>query len=158
MPEEALRSDLAPMTQLPSNMLKDFYSSLKGRDPADEQLEKITKQTLLLVGEVVMWLDHLKTVNSNGKRGAAKAAETRRLKRCSKSAETSSSSYSCGICGALYCEEAEYWIGCDSCDSWFMEPVSMLHRIANLKMIFVTLVCRLDVCTVEYSCVLDVEL
>ena len=28
-PEEALRSDLAPMTQPPSNMLTDFYSSLE---------------------------------------------------------------------------------------------------------------------------------
>ena len=64
-PEEALRSDLAPMTQPPSNMLKDFYSSLERRDPQDEQLEKIAKQTLLPVGEVVMWLDHLKTVESN---------------------------------------------------------------------------------------------
>ena len=42
----------------------------------------------------------------------------------------------------------------------FMETVSVLHQIANLNII-VILVCRLDVCTVEYfcnSCVLDVEL
>ena len=147
-PEDPLRSDFAPMTQPPSNMIKDFYSFLEGRDPADEQLEKITKQTLLPV-EVVMWLDHLKTVDSNRKRGAAKAAETRRLKRCSKSAETSGNLYSCGICGAVYCdetEEPEYWIDCDSCDSWFHGTCINVTPDSEPEKYF----CN--------SCVLDVEL
>lgn len=118
-PEEALKSDATPMSKPPSTMLKDFYSSLKQRDPTDEQLQKIAKQTLLPVGGVVMWLEHLKTVDSNRKRGAAKAAETRRLNRCSKQAEKV---YSCGICGAVYddeTEEVEFWVGCDNCDTWF---------------------------------------
>ena len=121
-PEEALESGFAPMTMPPSSVLKDFYSSLQGQDPTDEQVEKIAKQTLLPVEEVVMWLNHLKAVDSNRKRGGAKAAETRRLKRSSKSGQKADDLYSCGICGAAYSdetEEMEFWVGCDTCDSWF---------------------------------------
>ena len=65
------------------------------------------------------------------------------------------------MCDCDETDKSEYWIGCDSCDSGFMEPISQLHQIMNLKDIFVIVVCRLHFCTVEYfcnSCVLNVEL
>ena len=79
----------------------------------------MAKKTLLSVAEVRMWWDHLKTVDENRKRGAAKAAATRRRKQESKQA--SSSVYHCGICGVIFgvSVEDEYWIGCETCDSWF---------------------------------------
>ena len=96
-----------------------------------------------------MWLDHLKTVDSNRKRGAAKAAETRRFKRCSKSAETSDSLYSCGIYGAgivMRPRSQSIGLAVTFVIHGFMD-VSMLHQIANLNSIFVIFVCN--------SCVLD---
>jgi hypothetical protein len=86
----------------------------------------MAKKVLLPVCEVKLWLDHLDTVDTNRKRGAAKAAETRRRKLRSQldqqPAESSTSaSYYCGICGLLFgdSEECEYWIGCEQCDTWF---------------------------------------
>ena len=99
-------------------MLKDFYIALKNETPTEEQVETIAKQTLLPVGETVVWLEHLKGTDDNRKRGAAKAVETRKLRMSSKSAKV----YSCGVCGALYgdeTEEAEFRIGCEVCDTWF---------------------------------------
>lgn len=43
--------------------------------------EDVARRTLLPVNEVEMWLNHLRTIENNRKRGAAKAAETRRQKR-----------------------------------------------------------------------------
>ena len=76
-PEAALKSQLTPIAQPPSTILKDFHLSLSGKDPSEVVLKEIAKKTLLSVSEVRMWLDHLKTVDSNRKRGAAKAAATR---------------------------------------------------------------------------------
>ena len=71
-----------------------------------------------------MWLEHLKTVDMNRKRGAAKAAETRRQKRekqVSKGTHNLVEVYCCGICGVAYgdSDESEYWIGCEACDTWY---------------------------------------
>ena len=72
-----------------------------------------------------MWLDHLKTVDINRKRGAAKAAETRRCKRNTvqtpSTTDPEEDEYYCGVSRALYgdSDEAEYWVGCEKCDSWF---------------------------------------
>ena len=128
-PEEALKSDATPMAQPPSTILMDLYQNLAGKDPSESMLERMSKDTLLAVSEVRMWLDHLKTVDTNRKRGAAKAADTRRRKRESRQITTASqesstaaaSDYYCGICGAEYgvSDEPEFWIGCDKCDAWF---------------------------------------
>lgn len=127
MPEETLKSDASPMSLPPSTVLKDFYSKLGGTNPTDATLEAIAKKILLPLNEVCMWLEHLRTVDENRKRGAAKAAETRRRKRESqqakKSAEVTESSdiYYCGSCEGVFGEsnEEEYWIGCETCDTWY---------------------------------------
>ena len=115
-------SDAQPMKEPPSSILKQCHQNLKGKDPSEEELEEMAKKVLLPVCEVKLWLDHLDTVDTNRKRGAAKAAsaETRRRKLRSQSdqqpAESlTSASYYCGICGALFgdSEECEYWIGCE---------------------------------------------
>ena len=117
-PEDALTSNLAPMVQPPSTILKDFYQSLSGQDPSEGMLEDVSKRALLPVAEVHLWLDHLRTVDMNRKRGAAKAAETRRQKR---GTQQTSVDYYCGVCGVLFgtSDEQEYWIGCENCDSWY---------------------------------------
>ena len=57
-----------------------------------------------------MWLEHLKTVDVNRKRGAVKAAETRQKKR--ESQQVQEMVYYCGMCGAAYgdSDDSEYWI------------------------------------------------
>lgn len=87
----------------PSIQLKEFFV---GPEPTDGELEEIAANCLLPKDDVVMWLQHLKTIQENRKRGASKAAETRKK------------SYRCGICNALYgnTDEVEWMIGCDG---WF---------------------------------------
>ncbi len=99
-------------------------------------LENVAKETLLPIDEVHMWLDHLKTIDTNRKRGAAKAAETRRRKRETlKTATTTAEpttaepttveqeeeTYYCGVCQLIYgdSDEPEFWVGCEKCDAWF---------------------------------------
>ena len=122
-PEEAMRSNATPMAQPPSTVLKNFYQKQAGHDPSETMLEGVAKETLVPVGEVCMWFDHLRTVDTNKKRGAAKAAETRRRKRESQQTTTVNKSSAtacevncyCGICRALYgdSDEPEFWIGCE---------------------------------------------
>ena len=67
-----------------------------------------------------MWIEHLRTVADNRRKGAAKAAETRKSKQ--KQATRESDREYCGVCGDLYeeeTEEIEYWIACDTCGKWF---------------------------------------
>ena len=113
------------MNQPPSHLLKEFLSH---PEPTEELFTSIARKTLLPIEEVKMWLNHLKTVEINRRRGAAKAAETRRRKRQQQQAQEQvrqiqqRHEYSCGICGGLYQDETteiEVWIGCDFCDSWF---------------------------------------
>ena len=112
-------SDTPQMKIPPSSILKDFHSKLMGKEPTDDELTRVAKDILLPPGEVKIWLDHLTTVAENRKRGAAKAAKTRRKK--SQKSNTTTTNYYCGVCEAEYgaSEESEYWIGCDSCDTWF---------------------------------------
>ena len=65
--------------------------------------------------EVEMWIEHLKTIQQNRRRGAEKAAATRRRKKGSEK------QYLC-ICGEEYTDvtdEVQHWIGCENCNSWF---------------------------------------
>ena len=113
-------SDVLPMKEPPSSILKRFYQKLGGKDPLEDELTQIAKKVLLPVCEVKIWLDHLCAVDTNRKRGAAKAAETRRNK-LQKSRTSDSVNCRCGICNAIFgdSEETEYWIGCEKCDNWF---------------------------------------
>lgn len=129
-PKEAIKAIAtkthAPMSQPPSILLKEFFQQY-GSDPSDALLENIAKKCLLPVNEVRMWLQHLQTVNTNRKRGAAKAAETRRRKKQGSSLPVTSaeqdeeSEECCGVCGAVFgnTDEVEFWIACDHCDKWF---------------------------------------
>ena len=57
-----------------------------------------------------MWLEHLKTVDVNRKRGAVKAAETRQKKR--ECRQVQEMVYYCGMGGAAYgdSDDSEYSI------------------------------------------------
>ena len=125
-PEESIKSNLSPMVQPPSTILEEFYEEVRTREPTEIQLQDVAKPTLLPVSEVIIWLDHLKAVYTNRKRGAAKAAQTRRQKQQVSTATATSTHleeivYHCGVCGALYgdSDESEYRIGCEKCDSWY---------------------------------------
>lgn len=64
--------------------------------------EKLSEDVLLPTNEIKMWLYHLRTVQENRKRGAAKADETKRSKQ--RQASKESEEY-CGVYGDLYEEE-----------------------------------------------------
>ena len=118
------QSNVPPMKEPPSVILKKFHQSLKGKNLTEVEIEETARKVLLPVHEVKIWLEHLSTVDTNRRRGAAKAAETRRKKLPAQSVnvqESSEPATYCGICGALFedTEESEYWIGCESCVEWF---------------------------------------
>ena len=76
----------------------------------------LAKETLLPTEEVTLWLEHLKLVAENRKRGAEKAAQTRRAKKQVSQEEF----YFCGVCGTVYedeTDEVERWIACGNCSS-----------------------------------------
>ena len=126
-----LKTEVAP----PSTVLKRLFTEKGQQCFSDIHLQQAAKATLLPTFEVKIWLDHLKTVLKNRKRGAEKAAATRRAKRGSPStsseaplqttpcsgSEDQQQDY-CGQCGELYMEETdetETWVACDMCDSWY---------------------------------------
>ena len=80
-PQQAFNTQARPMAQPPSVMLKDFFNSLHGSEPTDAMVKTVAEKTLLPTDEVRLWLEHLRTVNLNRKRGASKAASTRRRNR-----------------------------------------------------------------------------
>ena len=127
-----LKSEVAP----PSMVLKKLFTEKGQQCFNDTYLQKAAQATLLPIFEVKIWLDHLKTVLDNRKRGAEKAVATRHAKKCpstspskapSQSADCSKSKqlseeeqdYYFGQCGELYVEETdetEMWVACDMCD------------------------------------------
>ena len=128
-------------------VLKKLFTEKGQQCFSDTYLEQAAKATLLSTFEVKIWLDHLKAVLDNRRRGAEKAAATRRAKKCSSStsskalSQSSDSSqskrlpnkeeqdYYCGQCRELYVEETdefEMWVACDMCDSWYHEQVQWL--------------------------------
>lgn len=138
-PEAALDAILAEkctsMSQPPSTLLKDFFQRY-GSDPPDASLESIAKQCLLRVSEVRMWLQHLQTVDTNRKRGAAKAAETRRRRKKHSSSspvvagQDVESEERCGVCDGVFgdTDEVELWIACDQCNRWYHGDCVNINR------------------------------
>ena len=111
-----LQGSIPPMIKPPSQLLKEAFEQLGGRDPSEDFVEGIAKATLLPSNEVLIWIDHLKTIQTNLKRGAEKAAATRRMKK-----NRNLPPVHC-VCGEEYAEhtdEVQHWIGCDICDNWF---------------------------------------
>ena len=102
------------MVKPPSQVLKEAFTELSG-DITDDDIKQLSKRTLLPPEEVEMWLEHLKTIQQNRKRGAEKAAATRKRKK------ESEQHYFC-ICGEQYSnvtDEVQHWIGCEHCNGWF---------------------------------------
>ena len=134
-PDQTLTSDLPSMSLPPSSLLKEFHLSLHGKDPTECMLKDVAKKCMLTINEVEIWLKHLSTVDTNRRRGAAKAAQTRQLKKQQQQQlrltvaasiqrnndDVRSEKYYCGVCEALYDDdnEDEYWIGCEECNGWF---------------------------------------
>ena len=136
-------SVLKKLQQPPSTMLKRYFSNDNGYT-----VECISEKVLLPVEECKIWLEHLKTIVENRKRGAKKAVATRKSKKielisASKAAapqadmdlphtgfESDSdegegsdqweSTY-CATCGEDEgeSEQQEFWIACDLCDAWY---------------------------------------
>ena len=103
----------------PSHILKKFYNQIKDSEPTDDTLKAVAAQCLLPVDDVSLWLEHLRTIDRNRRRGAAKAAKSRRSKIAALQ-NPEEQEYYCGKCGGLFGEgEEEYWIGCDGCWGWF---------------------------------------
>ena len=110
--KEALASLGAVASSPPSTVIQNAFKT-------GQVVEEKLAEDVLPSHEVKLWLDHLRIVRENRRRGAAKAAETRRSKQ--RQASNESEEY-CGVCGDLYEEETdevEDWIACDLCNRWF---------------------------------------
>ena len=115
-PEAAEQSNETPMRKPPSQILKEAFRNLKGREPSDTETQELSRATLLPPGEVEVWLTHLQSIQLNRKRGAEKAAATRRWRAVSEAPR-----YIC-LCGEEYLDctdDVQHWIGCDKCSSWY---------------------------------------
>ena len=134
-----LKCEIAP----PSAILKKLFAEKGEQCFYDAQLEQAAELTLLPKFEVNIWLNHLKTVLKNRKRGSEKAAATRARKRTDSDLIKSHTSKQpphfqavpsqtdisveeqecfCGQCGELYVDgtaEVEMWVACDMCDVWY---------------------------------------
>ena len=73
------------MQKPPSQIRKEAFEKLKGKDPSDTDIRKQAKATLLPPEEVKIWFEHLQTISRNRKRGAEKAAAMRRQKKAATS-------------------------------------------------------------------------
>ena len=69
-PELAIHSTgTSAMVKPPSQVLKEAFTELNG-DLTDDDIKRLT---LLAPEEVEMWIEHLKTIQQNRRRGAEKA-------------------------------------------------------------------------------------
>ena len=57
----------------PSQIINKFYQKNKDGDTSNDDIEKLARKCLLAPGDVKLWLDHLKQITQNRKRGAEKA-------------------------------------------------------------------------------------
>ena len=116
----------------PSVVLKEMFTS--DVVVTESFIKNVAQKVLLPCNEVQIWLEHLKVIIENRKRGAAKAAATPRAKKAALSAPSpatpsapspatgpSSATWFCGKCGRDYEEtdETELWIACNKCDMWY---------------------------------------
>lgn len=146
------KAALKKLQKPPSTVLKEFFNNDNG-----ETIESISKKVLLQVEESKMWLEHLKGIVENRKRGAKKAAATRKSKRSASNlaALTEGDNHMdisdhseeqenndterefCATCGEEYEEESdvqEVWIGCDLCDQWYHISCEGLRSVPEDKL------------------------
>ena len=115
-PEQLALEQTHTFSLPPSTVIENAFKSTQHSTP-----ESLAKQTFLPTEKVTLWLDHLKMVSQNRKRGAEKAAQTRRAQKQGSRSEDKELFY-CGVCGAVYedeTEEVESWIACDTCYTWY---------------------------------------
>ena len=67
LPEAALASEVCPMIQPPSQILKEEFDKLQNHKPSDDFIRTVAKRVLLPTEEVEMWFEHLATVQKNRK-------------------------------------------------------------------------------------------
>lgn len=116
----------------PSAIIREFFFK---KSPMDCDITELAKRVLLPICEIEIWLEHLKEVQHNRKRGAAQAAITRKANRAARCGslppptdvpepESSPSTsrddgctttfvhqtdedYYCGVCGGQFEQETE---------------------------------------------------
>jgi hypothetical protein len=118
--DEILSSKLSPMKP-PSFTLKEYFDNLVSYPPSEADLCDLSKEVLLPVEEIKLWLEHLHTVRENRKKGAIKATESRKKKK-QPQVIIEEHEYECGVCHTPYqnfTHTEEQWIGCEHCDSWY---------------------------------------
>lgn len=79
-------SALKELPKPPSITTKEVFATRRDDELSDEFIQELSKRVLLPPEECRIWLEHLKTILENRRRGAQKAAETRRLRRQQASA------------------------------------------------------------------------
>lgn len=109
----------------PSQVILESFKRNNGI-PSEVVVEQLSRQVLLPVDEVLMWLNHLKTVQDNRAKGAKKAAATRKRKKANEDTErnTEDICHTCGLDEPPHVHNDELdieilWIGCDTCAKWF---------------------------------------
>ncbi|CAB4038415.1 Chromatin modification-related YNG2 [Paramuricea clavata] len=112
-----------PICKPPSQVILESFKTNKGI-PDENAVEALSKQVLLPVDEVMMWLKHLKTVQENRVEGARKAAATRKNNRPTVREEEKEDQ--CYVCNMEEPpnfdgddDESIDWIECDACANWF---------------------------------------
>ena len=131
---------LKKLQQPPSKMLKGYFSNYN-----DDTIECISEKVLLPVEECKIWLEHLKTIVENHKRGAKKVPATRKSKKIELISASNEAATHAEMdlhhtgdndegedsdqCESTYCatcgddegesEQQELWIACDLCDAWY---------------------------------------
>lgn len=111
------------MAKPPSEILLQAYQKHRGV-PENHVLLAIAKQVLLPQEEVLFWLKHLDSANSNRKKAAKKAAEKRKASHAkSKQVSADQHLYLCHTCNRDEPpdegeDEDIEWVACDSCPEW----------------------------------------
>lgn len=115
-------------TKPPSQVILESFKTNKGI-PNDRIVETLSKQVLLPIDEVMMWLKHLKNVQQNRAKGAQKAAATRKKNKNANIVNEDVESNQEDVCYACRQDEPPdteelgtetiTWIGCETCARWF---------------------------------------
>mgnify|MGYP002803628123 CR=1 FL=1 len=120
--------------QPPSVYILNAYRQNHGI-PDDRIIKDISKNTLLPVEEVLLWLNHLHKISQNRQAGAKKAAETKKRKKDSRIEVQDDEGEICQECGRhdpLNSDnEVVPWISCDGCLLWWHTACSGLVENYN---------------------------
>ena len=136
------KAEKKKIIQPPSIVLKRLLPKILSHEMS---IKEAAKSVLIPEEDCKIWIEHIKTVVENRKRGAKKAALTRSRKEkkgseCVSDASDEISTY-CGTCGEEFGESddvTEIWIACDLCNAWYhcsceglRRPPTKGHYICN---------------------------